>query len=713
MNDFHHAILAVMLTSVAWLNRYLNPATVTADEAEHVLTHVGFPIESRETLPSGDVRLDVELTSNRGDCLCHLGLAREIAAATGRTLVVPAPAVIKPSATKSASVTSIENQRAADGCPRFTARVIRGVKVGPSPAWLREALESVGLRSINNVVDVTNFINLELGHPCHVFDLNTLAGKRLIVRYALPKEPITALDGRKHAMQPDEIVVADAEKAVSIAGVIGGLETGVTDRTTDVLFEMATWDPIAVRRAARRLDIRTDASHRFERYVDARDLEWASLRAASLIVELAGGELLDGMIDAAAAPRPRATIELRVARCEHLLGIAVSPDRIESLLRSIGIDAARTGAGNALAFRCAVPHHRHDLTREIDLIEEVARLNGFEQIRLAPALAVDLQLTHPEAWSRRERAAQAITDALNGSGFFETVTFSFITKDEAQMFLPSGLRLLQVDEERRKGAPFLRPSILPSLLTCRRANQDGQVRAPLGVRLFETASVFAEQDDGNAFARATREQRHLALLMDAGSSSDEKQAALRALRGVIEHLVSTLGGTKARAVFDPAPAHAPGLHASAYASIRVNEVPAGYLTLISDAARARWGIETHLAAAELCLSTLIGLYPPAARVGMLPAFPAIERDLSVIVEESVPFARFEQEIAALSPALMERLEYVGAYRGKQVGDGKKSMTLRMTFRDEARTLRHEEVDPQMNAIIERLSARLGGVVRTA
>lgn len=701
-----------MLTSVNWLNRYLNPATVTANEAEHVLTHVGFPIESKEALPSGDTRLDVELTSNRGDCLCHVGLAREIAAATGRALVMPRASAVKASATKASSVTSVENQ-VGTGCPRFTARVIRGVKIGPSPKWLAEAIESVGLRPINNVVDVTNFINLELGHPCHVFDLNALADRRLVVRYAKKDEPVTALDGRKHAMRPDEIVVADAEKAVSIAGVIGGLDSGVTEKTTDVLFEMATWDPIAVRRAARRLDIRTDASHRFERYVDARDLEWASLRGASLIAELAGGELLDGMIDAGGAMSPRTEVVLRALRCEHLLGIRVPTERMTALLNSIGVDTKVTGE----TLRCIVPHHRHDLTREVDLIEEVGRLNGFDKIELAPMLDVHLELSHPDDWAKRERAMESLTRVLTGAGFFETVTFSFITQREAEMFRPRGLRLLKVDEERRKGGPYLRPSVIPSLLTCRRANQDGKVRQEGGVRLFECASVFAEQDDGKAFGRKTVEMRVLTLLADAppGSSGHEaKQAALRAVRGAVEAAAAALGGPATRVEIesvDDGRTFA-ALEDEIEARVKINGHPAGLIATVSGKTLQRWGVESPVGVAEIHLQMLIDLYPPKATARELPRFPGIERDLSVIVEESVAWGRISSEVQALGPALMERLDFVGVYRGKQVGAGKKSVTLRMTFRDPERTLRHEEVDPQVAGVVSRLASAVGGEVRT-
>lgn len=738
-----------MLTSVAWLNRYLSPATLTADEAEHVLTNVGFPIESRETLPSGDTRLDVELTSNRGDCLCHLGLAREIAAATGRTLVAPKPGTIKPSPTKAQSVTSVDNQVASSGgCPRFVARVIRGVKIGPSPTWLRDALESVGLRPINNVVDITNFINLELGHPCHVFDLNTLAGKRLVVRHAKKGESVAALDGRKHQMNPDEIVVADAEKAVSIAGVIGGLDTGVAERTTDVLVEMATWDPIAVRRAARRLDIRTDASHRFERYVDARDLDWASLRACALIVELAGGELLDGMIDAAPGGplKPRTEITLRAARCEHLLGITIPTDRMAALLESIGIavvrgtgflardsgEATRPGKGVPLRaeetrpgkgvpqagdlLRCTIPHHRHDLTREVDLIEEVCRLNGFDKVGLSPTLDVHLEFQHPDEWSKRDRAMSLLSSVLTGAGFFETVTFSFITQKEAEMFRPRGLRLLKVDEERRKGAPYLRPSVVPSLLTCRRANQDGQVRQTGGLRFFEFASVFAEEDDGRTFARRTRETRNLALMADAPpglSAAETRQALLRAARGEVDALALAVGGPNTRVALELAEPFAPALEGESIAAVKINNQHAGYFATITGTALRHWGLETPVVVGEINLDLLISLFPPKATAAALPRFPCIERDLSIIVAEEIPWARIASEIESLKPALMERLDFVGVYRGRQIGAGRKSITLRITFRDPDRTLRHEEVDPQMASIVARLAAATGAEVRTA
>jgi phenylalanyl-tRNA synthetase beta chain len=713
-----------MLTSIRWLNRYLEAGSlgpVTADEAEHVLTHAGFPIESCEQLSGGDCKLDVELTSNRGDCLSHFGLAREMAAKTGRKLLPPEGSSrlkgVKNFGPAVGGVTSLEN-KVGPLCPRFTVRVIKGVKVGPSPAWLREALEAVGQRSINNLVDVTNYVLLEMGHPSHVFDLNTLEGKRLIVRHAVVGEKLSVLDGKTHTLQPTDVVVADASKAQSLAGVIGGLPTGVTEKTADVLLEMATWDPATVRRTARRCDIRTDASHRFERYVDPRDIDEAAARAAALILEVAGGTLCDGVIDVWGAPKnPQAEIPLRLARCEHLLGIKVPTPEIVRLLTAIGINVAgfgTTGAGDSETLRCVVPNHRHDLTREVDLIEEIARLHGLDKFNVAPSLGVNLDLRHPAEWARREKAHAEVARVLNGMGFFETVTFSFATETDAESFLPPGLRLVKVDEDRRKDMPCLRPSTLSGLLNCRRGNRDAGVRVEGGVRLFEIAAVFAEKDDGKAFARATIENINLGLLMDApteGNDHDNLQAAVRALRGVVERILQGVGGQSAHLTVDAAASPIPAITPGTFARLSVNSTPLGYAGLIAGKELERWGLDVPVAVAEVGMRELVALFPPAARAHLLPAFPGIERDLSVIVNEAVAWKSIDDIVAGAGLARLEGHRFVGTYRGKQIGAGKKSVTFRMTFRDPERTLRHEEVDPQVSSLVAMLKERVGAELR--
>ena len=699
-----------MLTSVKWLNEYLEPADLSADEAVRVLEATSFPIESRDDRSDGDAILDVEVTSNRGDCLCHLGLAREVAAATGRALRVPRGEA-KGSQTATSSVTSVEN-RVTDVCPRFTARVIRGVKVGPSPGWLVDALASIGQRSINNIVDVSNYVLHEAGHPSHAFDLGTLEGRRLVVRYANEGEPLTVLDGKKHTLRSGDLVVADAARAVSLAGVIGGLETGVTAKTTDVLLEVATWHPLTIRATARRLGITTDAGYRFERYVDARTLGDASARAAALILELAGGELCDGVIDEGGDLSDPTVVELRGARCEHLLGKWIDVEEMERLLGAIGFGVEVRGRGVEAVLRCEIAPWRPDVTREVDLIEEVARLHGMDSFAVADRLEVPLEIDHPKEWEAREQVERTIGEVLTGAGFYETVTFSFAGEREGAMFTRRGTRMIKIDEERRRESPFLRPSVVPSLLTCRRANQDGNVAVAGGVRLYEISSVFAEEDDGDRHGRHTREHRSLALLMDAGSKLDEQQAALRTMRGAIEAVVGRVGGRDRRVdvrTMDPIMAAQEG---GTFAEIVVDGgVKLGWMGVPTKKAIAGWDLAQQVVVAELEMPRLLGLWPALDAVELLPAFPAIERDLSVVVDDGVAWGRIEATLAALGLEMLEAVEFVGVFRGKQVGPGKKSATLRLRFRSPDRTLRHEEVDGQVASAIGALERSIGASLR--
>lgn len=709
-----------MHISVNWLNRYLSPGGLNAEAVERALMDAGFPIETREPLPDGDTRLDVEITSNRGDCLSHLGLAREVAAKTGHAMKGPSWSDPAPGG-KIGEVLKLTNAEHAV-CPLFTARVIRGVRVGPSPAWLVKALESVGQRSINNVVDVTNYITFEFGNPCHVFDLKKMAGGAIVVRYARDKESLTTLDGRKRELRKDELVVADAERAQSLAGVMGGADSEVGPETVDVILEMATWDPVTVRRAARRLGIRTDASYRFERIVDARTIDEASRRAAALIVEVAGGKLCEGSLSVGKELASPTTVRFRPSRCEGLMGITVKSDEMVRLLSAVGIGVEPVGrAGEEL--RCTIPAWRPDLYREVDLIEEVARLKGLEHIPILEKLPVTVH-----APQLKERAQRELGGLLTGLGFFETVTFSFVTPGQAEIFRVNGVELIRIDDERRKAEPVLRPSVLPSLLACRRKNQDGRVHQPGGVRLYETASVFGEaelphdEQERAGFVpgprRQTIENRNLALIADvcepgARAGIAEKQLAVRQMRGVIEAVVHLLGGATDDLVVTPGVAPWKAFDAGATALLSLGATPLGCMGLFSQAALNEFGLDAPVVGAEVNLGALLGLYPPKAKVTPLPAFPGTDRDLSLIVPETVTWAVIKQRVETAKLPWLEATEFVTTYRGKQTGAGQKSVTLRLLFRDAHRTLRSEEIDPHVEGLVKVLKEQLGAEVRSA
>jgi phenylalanyl-tRNA synthetase beta chain len=700
-----------MLISSRWLCSLLNPGNLPIDELQHALIEAGFPIESATPLPSGDTRLDVELTSNRGDCLSHLGLAREVCAKRALTLRSPLspPRPASPDPAEVHSLLTVDNTVPLL-CPRFTARVIRNVTIAPSPAWLKDALEAVGQRSINNVVDVTNYINFELGHPCHAFDLAKLDDRKLVIRLAHKNEKLTTLDGKSRTLAGDELVVADASRAQGLAGVIGGGDSEVSPTTTDVVLEVATWDPVAVRRAARRHQIRTDASHRYERYVDARCIDAAADRAAALIAEVSGGRLCTGAIVTGAPLPPLTTITLRPDRCREMLGTGVPDDEMVRLLQALEVQITRDGT----ALRCTIPPFRPDLSREIDLIEEIGRLHGLDMIPIHEKMSIVAKPPQASELARRELAS-----LLVGMGFFETVTFSFTSPKDAALFMPPGLATVSVDDDRRKEDPTLRPSVLTGLLSCRRANQHAQ-SAPAGdVRLFEVSAVFAQRP--GVQATQSVENLNLALLMDVpvkGKSPTitELQTGVRALRGVIESVVRSLAGTGPGAPIleiKAATPHAPALDPRAYATISLDGKPLGYVSLIAPATQSHYDLATPQIAAELSIAALTRHYPPVAAVATLPAFPGIQRDVSLIVDERITWENVSSKIALAKATseLLDHWNFVATYRGQQIGKGLKSMTVRLAFRDPSRTLRHEEVDGPVAAIVADLKHAVGASLR--
>ena len=677
-----------MKISLAWLNEYLD-RPVDADEIERLLTQQGTPIETREAIANNDTVVDVEVTSNRSDCLSHVGVAREVAAGSSRTLRLPDAGAPAPSGDAVEKLTSVTVETPAL-CPVYTARVIRGVKVGPSPAWLVRKLEAVGLKSVSNVVDVTNFILFEMGQPLHAFDLNALDGKRIVVRHAKPGEMFEAIDHTTHELgKPgqDVFVIADAKKPVAIAGVMGGVTSEVTASTTDVLLESALFEPLAVRRSARALRLASDSSYRFERGVDPRGVELASRRAAALIIQLAGGTLAPGVIRVGAPEPAEIAVTMRLRRCADLLGYPVSVDRAMEILSKLGFRPV--GKERSRVLQCTVPSHRLDVSREIDLIEEVARLNGLSNVPVRDRLPVVTRGVQVAVEARR-RLAQTLV----AHGYHEAITFSFVKPSLGEPFLAPGARAVLIDDERRKAEPMLRPSVLPSLLVSRKFNQDAGNQ---GVRLFETASVWTREDG------AIVERRKLALIADATASGGD---AIRSLRGTVEETIAALAG---HGDIQITPTQAPAFAAAA--SVAVNGKAIGVLGLLSPQVQKLFELLQPLVAAEFDLEALLALYPPKRSIGALPRFPAIERDLSIVVDEGVAWDKVRACVKDAQPAHLEELQFLVAYRGKPIPQGKKSVSLRMLFRDPASTLRHEQADEQVARVVSKLKADVNAELR--
>lgn len=694
-----------------WLNQYLSPSDLTPEEADHILTEAGMPIEEYKPSDDGDMVLDVEVTSNRGDCLGHIGIAREIAAAryTDKRRLLQMPELAKMDLGPAIGDELKLTNSVPDVCPLFTARLLRGIKVGPSPEWLVAAIESLGQRSINNVVDITNFITLELGNPCHVFDYDKLAGHELQVRYAKDGEEVNTLYAGRHKLRATDLVVADANGPQSLAGIIGGNDSQVDENTTTVVFEMATWDKVSVRNTGRRLNIRTDAAFRFERGIDPRTIDYAAKRAVQLICEVAGATLAEGVLSQGSLLPEETVIELRPARCDVVLGVHSEPAEIAELLNALSIRTEIKGE----VLHCAIPPHRsHDLLREIDLVEEVARARSLAVIPASKTIGV--QIREPQ---QSERGVRAIGACLSGLGFYETITYSFTSPDKGKMFLRDGQENVAVDDDRRKAEPTLRPSVLLGLIYSRKANQDARAEMPGGVRLFEIASCFAQK----AGTRESIERRQLAMLADvpfAGKSAkhEEIQHAVRVMRGSIESMLALTFGGDVPITLTPAPPAHGGYDQTAHAIISMDHdgmtIELGSVGLLSGQAKKVEGLTGMYVAAELWIDEVVAPFPPISRASLLPAYPGIDRDLSLIVEEATPWSSIETLARAQSLAKCISYEMVSVYRGKQVGEGKKSVTMRLHFRDDERTLRHEEVDPQMDQLAGIAKSTLGAEIRT-
>ena len=668
-----------MLTSVAWINDYLDrPAD--ADEQADLLTAAGFPLEGRLAV-AGDVQQDFEMTSNRGDCTCHVGLAREIAAASGRTLVLPDCTT---TATGDAITVHVDNL-APEACPRYTARIIRGITVGESPDHIRQRLETRGDVPRNNVVDATNFVLFELGQPTHAFDLDTLEGGRIEIRMARKGETFLPLGDGAEAIELDgtELVIADAVKPVALAGVKGGVDTAVTADTRNLLIESASFDPVQVRHTSRLHNIASDSSFRFERGVSPLQVDAAAERLCRLIVESAGGTLDAGSVSAG-PPMPECLqATMRLSRCRSLLGLDISDDDMLGALDRLGFEPVADGD----TVTCTVPCHRGDIHREVDLIEEVMRMHGFDAVPVRDHMHIT-PVMEPLDTRRRRR----LCDALVAEGFLETVTHT-LTGTELATTFADGTTPLQLEESRAMGDDALRTTLLASLLSVRQHNANRGARP--GMRLFELGSVF--ERDANP-----EESLELCLLVD------EDEDGIGPLRSAVDQVARVLGGDSATVRVDTGGSPhwlAPG------GTVSLNGERLGWIGRV-DAAVAGGVDDLSMCAAVLRPGPWMGTETPDAAIEAPPQFPSIERDISAIVGEAVPWTSLADTLAALNLPMHERTDFVTVYRGKGVPEQHKSVTLRLRFRADDRTLTRDEVEGPMQHAVDTLVGTLGAEVRS-
>lgn len=686
-----------MKVLLSWLREYVDvPHSV--EDLEDRLPMLGLGIEGIERV-GDDTVLDLEIAANRGDLMSVLGVARELAASTRATVRAPAPRVTEADEPTSER-TRVEVQNPVL-CPRFTVRMIIDARVKPSPLWLVRRLEACGVRAINNIVDVTNYVMLEMGQPMHAFDYDLLRGGRLVVRPARPGETLTTLDGVKRTLDPQTLVVADAERAAGVAGIIGGGNTEISERTTGVLLEAASWDPAMIRRTSRRLGVRTESSARFERGIDAAGILAVQDRAITLMQELAGGRILHGVIDAYPRPLESRTVDLRWASVRRLLGIEVPEDEGIAILRSLGFSVERHSG----VLHVRVPSYRRDVEREEDLVEEVARHYGYDHI---PAL-MPVEATAQGSVAPSLRVDDLVRTTLVRAGLVEALTLSLTNPATLDaLHLPSDHPWREMPPLRNpmvEDHTHLRTTLLPGLLNAARANTS---RGVADIRLFELGRTF--HGEGGAVT----ERRRLTIVMTGTTQEGTWNLAAGAvtigfyhLKGVIETLLRELhvdGGTYSTG-------RTPWLRPGRTAHLSIDGRVIGTLGQVHPDVAARHDLPADVYLADLDAEALLARTQLQPRFAPVPRFPAVRRDVALVLPHDVPSAQVVAVIREAGGELLEEITLFDVYEGAPVPAGHRSLAYALTFRSAERTLAADEVEARVAVIRDALRVRLRAKIR--
>ncbi len=693
-----------------WLKDFVD-ATAPPEELASRLALAGTNIGSLENGPHGAV-IDAEIGSNRPDCLGHYGIAREVAAIYKLPLkhVSPKPAE---SAAKSSDAIKVEIQ-APELCGRFTARVIRNVKIQPSPKWLKDRLEASGVSSISNVVDVSNYVMLELGHALHAFDYDKVRDHKIVVRPAKPKEKVRTLDGVERQLDPGMCMISDGDgsRSIGIGGIMGGAETEISFSTKNVLIECAWFDPVAVRRASRSLKLHTEASLRFGRGADPEMAELASRRSAELILELAGGELLAGVVDV--YPGKRAPEKIRVTRAEILrvMGADVPDKQIEASLSALGfapvrVDHNRGAEGSLLAaWECAQPSWRAEVEREIDLIEEIARIYGLDKFppRLPAARQGAARLPQGEAETR-------LRQRLIGLGYREIVTIPHVAEERDALFRPAGVSPARLSNPLSEEAGVLKSTGIVTMAAALEWNLNHGQR---DARLFEIGRHYRLKENRPVETSvltigATGEAREKSLY------ESPRDYSFADLKGALDEIGQLADGRDAQG-FQWRDEGPEWLHPGKRGKIQLGNVElgmAGQLTRrIADLLKFRQGV--FLAEIELApLYSAMQSAKTAQRYVPLPRFPSVQRDFSLLLAEGISFAQISQSIRSLNIQEITSIEAVDLFRGKNVPAGKYSLLVRVTFQSREATLTDAQINHFEDKIISILKHRQGAQLRAS
>ncbi len=684
-----------MLISYQWL-RELTGTKLSPEEIRDRLTNVGLAVDAVEARGDDSV-IDVEVPSNRGDCLSHIGIARELAAIEKSQVHSPKSKVPHTNG-KTSDFAAVEILD-ADLCPRYAARIIRGVKIGPSPDWLIRKLESIGQRPINNVADITNFVLHEYGQPLHAFDLDKLTDKKIIVRRAARGESMKTLDGVDRKLDEQMLVIADAKEPVAVAGVMGGEFSEISNLTTNVLIESAYFEASSVRRTAKLLGLHTEASHRFERGTDPEGVIAAQERCVALICELAGGVATGDVLDVYPSPVATRSVTLRPERVEAITSLRVEAAEMKRILTALGFELRGEQAASLLF---EVPSWRHDVSIEEDLVEEVARHTGYDQIEssLPPA-------HHAGEYHSSEERKRAARLALSAQGFAEAINLSF-TEMTSDFELIQAIRAadsVTLTNPIIEEASRMRQTLLPGLLNSIRHNLNHGIR---DVSLFELGRVFGSNEKGSL--PVERELLSLVAtggLIEAQHAQPDRELDFFDLKGALEAAIDAMN--LAPLTFEQATIK--HLRPGQSAAIRASGTPVGSIGRLADAIAAEYKFRQPVFVAELDLTMLLEMEPQPVLYTPLPRFPSIVRDISLLVDRAVTVADLSNAVADQKPPQFVSVSFVGTYEGEGIPDTKRSVTLRFEYRADDRTMRDDEVDQIHWPVVEALKKQFKAEVR--
>ena len=659
------------------------------------------PIGAHLSAYLGDVIFDLDVTPNRPDCLSVIGIAREIAALTGEPLRLSQIHYeeLEDSIDSLASVDIADS----DLCPRYCASLITGIKIASSPSWLQQRLNSCGMRPINNVVDVTNYVMLEYGQPLHAFDYHKLKGRQIIVRRAGNGETITTLDGSERTLNPDILVIADKEEAVAVAGVMGGLASEVTDKTDTILLESANFNQAAIRRGCSHLQVQSEASIRFDKGLNSELPLLPLKRATQLLLELAGGKAAKGIIDVYHGKSEPKPILLTAREAERLSGLKVNINGILKVLKTLGFECQETNSGSQISV--SVPYWRSDVKCSADLVEEIVRIIGYEKIpitRLGSPLPQ--QKSKLSLSAQQSNLKEKLRNILTGFGFQEILTYSLVSLEKLQRLSPKlELKIppLKVANPMTREQEFLRTNLLAGLLSTLSHNQKFE---QAGLRLFEIGKVFLPR------GKDLPEEKEMLCAVLSGSMAelswqvDKESLDFFDAKGAVENLLNQLG---LKASFDIGDDEI--LFSGRGANIIVEDDKVGIVGDVHPRVAQAFELSNTICLIEIDLEKLLTKITGIKEYQSIPRFPSVTRDLALVIDEQVSYGRVEEIIQSFP--LVAKVALFDLYRGEQIAEGKKSFAIRIVYQSPSHTLTDKEVDQTQEQMLDRLHKELGAALR--